>query len=139
ITAPSDGVVIEGDLRERIGTPVQTGDLLMRMTRIESMYVEIEVPERDAHAILQARAGEIAFATLPDERYPITIERLEPVARVKSEGNVFVLRAHISRPGDDIWWRPGMSGVAKIEAGDRRIIWLLTHRLVDFIRLKLWL
>ena len=139
ITAPADGVVIEGDLRERIGTPVQTGDLLMRMTRIESMYVEIEVPESDAHAILQARAGEIAFATLPDQRYTFTIERLEPVARVKPEGNVFVVRARITGHKGDIWWRPGMSGVAKIEAGDRRIIWLLTHRLVDFIRLKLWL
>jgi hypothetical protein len=32
-----------------------------------------------------------------------------------------------------------MSGVAKVDAGDRSILWLLTHRLVDFIRLKLWL
>lgn len=139
IAAPSDGVIVEGDLRERIGTPVRAGDLLMRLTRIEAMYVEIEVPERDAHAIRASRAGEIAFATLPDRRFPIAIERLEPVARVKPEGNVFVLRARITDPGSDIWWRPGMSGVAKVAAGDRRIIWLLTHRLVDFIRLKLWL
>lgn len=138
ISAPSDGVVVEGDLRERIGTPVRTGDLLMRMTRIEAMYVEIEVPERDAHAILASRQGQIAFASLPGERFPIVIDRLEPVARVKPEGNVFVVRARIDAPGGETWWRPGMSGVAKIEAGDRRIIWLLTHRLVDFIRLKLW-
>jgi RND family efflux transporter MFP subunit len=139
IAAPSDGVIVEGDLRERIGTPVRAGDLLMRLTRIEAMYVEIEVPERDAHAVRASRRGEIAFATLPDRRFPIAVERLEPVARVKPEGNVFVIRARISDPGADIWWRPGMSGVAKVDAGDRRIIWLLTHRLVDFIRLKLWL
>ena len=139
IAAPSDGVVVEGDLRERIGTPVRTGDLLMRMTRIEAMYVEIEVPERDAHAILASSGGEIAFATLPGQPFPIVIERMEPVARVKPEGNVFVVRARIEAPAGETWWRPGMSGVAKIEAGDRRIIWLLTHRLVDFIRLKFWL
>jgi multidrug resistance efflux pump len=139
ITAPSDGVVIEGDLRERIGTPVKAGDLLMRMTRIEAMYVEIEVPERDAHAILASHTGEIAFATLPDPRYPIVVDRLEPVARVKQEGNVFVLRAHITAPAAGAWWRPGMSGVAKIDAGRKSIFWLLTHRLVDFVRLKLWL
>ncbi|WP_169829270.1 efflux RND transporter periplasmic adaptor subunit [Lacunisphaera limnophila] len=140
IVAPADGVVVEGDLRERIGTPVKAGDLLMRVTRIEAMYVEIEVPERDAHAVLASRRGEIAFATLPGERHPIVIDRLEPVARVKPEGNVFVLRARITAPNDRaVWWRPGMSGVAKVEAGDRRILWLLTHRLVDYIRLKLWL
>ena len=54
------------------------------------------------------------------------------------EGNVFMLRAELLEPPQD-WWRPGMSGVAKVEAGDRRIIWLLTHRLVDYLRLKLWL
>jgi multidrug resistance efflux pump len=139
ITAPTAGVVIEGDLRERIGTPVRAGDLLMRMTQVEAMYVEIEIPERDAHAVLASKAGEIAFATLPDPRYPIVIERLEPVARVRPEGNVFVLRARITAPAGGIWWRPGMSGIAKIDAGDRSILWLLTHRLVDFIRLKLWL
>jgi len=139
ITAPSDGVIVEGDLRERIGTPVRAGDLLMRLTRIEAMYLELEVPERDVHAILASRRGEVAFATLPGQRFPIAIERLEPVARVKPEGNVFVLRARITDAGGAAWWRPGMSGVAKVEAGDRPIIWLLTHRLVDFIRLKLWL
>jgi multidrug resistance efflux pump len=139
IAAPSDGVIIEGDLRERIGTPVRAGDLLMRMTQVEAMYVEIEVPERDAHAILASRAGEIAFATLPDPRYPIVIERFEPVARVKPEGNVFVLRARVTAAPGEVWWRPGMSGIAKVDAGRRSIFWLLTHRLVDFIRLKLWL
>jgi biotin carboxyl carrier protein len=139
VTAPAGGVVIEGDLRERIGAPVRAGDILMRMTRIEAMYVEIEVPERDAHAILRSQAAEIAFATLPDQRFAVVVDRLEPVARVKQEGNVFVLRAHFAPSGTDPWWRPGMSGVAKVDAGRKPIIWLLTHRLVDFVRLKLWL
>ena len=139
ITAPAPGVIIEGDLRERIGAPVRAGDILMRMTRIEEMYVEIEVPERDAHAILDSRTAEVAFATLPDQRYAVTIERLEPTARTKAEGNVFILRAHFTAPGRDPWWRPGMSGVAKVDGGRRSIMWLLTHRLVDFLHLKLWL
>ncbi len=139
IVAPAPGVVIEGDLRERIGAPVRSGDILMRMTRIEAMYVEIEVPERDAHAILASKSAEIAFATLPGQRYPVTVERFEPVARVKQEGNVFVVRATFKNAAPDAWWRPGMSGVAKIDAGEKPIIWLLTHRLVDFLHLKLWL
>jgi len=139
VTAPAPGVIIEGDLRERIGAPVRAGDILMRMTRIDEMYVEIEVPERDAYAILATHQAEIAFATLPGQRFPVAIERFEPTARVKNDGNVFVLRARFQAAGNDPWWRPGMSGVAKLEAGRRPIIWLLTHRLVDFVRLKLWL
>lgn len=139
IAAPRDGVVIEGDLRDRIGAPVRAGDVLMRLTQIDAMYVEIEIPERDAHAVLDSHRGELAFATLPGRKYSVAVDRLEPAARVKSEGNVFIVRAHITDPDRDIWWRPGMSGVAKLDAGRRSILWLLTHRLVDFLRLKLWL
>ncbi len=36
------------------------------------------------------------------------------------------------------WWRPGMTGLAQIDAGERRIFWIWTHRVVDSLRLKLW-
>jgi hypothetical protein len=31
-----------------------------------------------------------------------------------------------------------MSGVCKFEVERRTLIWILTHRTVDFLRLKLW-
>jgi hypothetical protein len=34
--------------------------------------------------------------------------------------------------------RPGMQGTAKIDAGRARVIWIGTHKLIDFLRLKLW-
>jgi hypothetical protein len=34
--------------------------------------------------------------------------------------------------------RPGLSGVAKIEVGERSLGWLLFHRAVAWLRLSLW-
>jgi hypothetical protein len=34
--------------------------------------------------------------------------------------------------------RPGLSGVAKIEAGQRPLGWLLFHRFAAWLRLALW-
>jgi hypothetical protein len=34
--------------------------------------------------------------------------------------------------------RPGMEGVAKIEAGRRSLFWMITHRFVDWLRLAVW-
>ena len=34
--------------------------------------------------------------------------------------------------------RPGMQGVAKIEAGRQSAGWVLTHRIIDWLRLALW-
>jgi hypothetical protein len=36
------------------------------------------------------------------------------------------------------WWRPGMTGLARIDAGRQNILWLMTRRAVDALRLKLW-
>ena len=36
------------------------------------------------------------------------------------------------------WMRPGMEGLAKLEVGDRRLIWIATRRISDTLRLWLW-
>jgi len=81
--------------------------------------------------------GEMALASRPQERFPLRVTRVEPVAVAKDKKNVFMVKAAFSGERQD-WWRPGMSGVARIAAGKRSILWILTHRTIDFLRLRLW-
>lgn len=137
LEAPFDGVIVSGDLRDRTGAPVATGDILMQLTRLEDLYFEIKVPERDIHEIIESRGGQVAFISRPEAKFDISVERIEPMAMPEPEGNVFIVRADaIADP--ETWWRPGMSGVAKIDVGKRSYLWIFTHRLVDFLRLLLW-
>jgi multidrug resistance efflux pump len=137
LKAPFEGVVVEGDLRERIGSPVGKGDPLFRLARLDDMYVQCEVGEADIHEIREGAAGEIAFASDPRLKFPMRVARVDPVARAKEGSNVFTVRCAIEGAPQD-WWRPGMSGIAKVEAGSRGILWILTHRTADFLRMKLW-
>ena len=34
--------------------------------------------------------------------------------------------------------RPGMEGYGKIEIGRRKLLWIWTHKMTDWLRLKLW-
>src|SRR5262249_21000750 len=52
IRAPFDGAIVEGDLKERLAAPVKQGDALLKIARLERLYVEAEVNERDIHEIL---------------------------------------------------------------------------------------
>jgi hypothetical protein len=36
------------------------------------------------------------------------------------------------------WMRPGMSGVAKLDVGERSLLWVVTHRTMDFLRMYFW-
>lgn len=137
VKSPFVGVVVEGDLRERLGAPVKQGDALFKVARTETLYVEAEINERDVHEILGKTAGEIAFVSQPKLKFPIRITTIEPAAVPKSGANVFLVRCAVEG-GPKPWWRPGMSGLCKLQVEQRTLFWILTHRTVDFLRMKLW-
>jgi biotin carboxyl carrier protein len=137
IRAPFDGVVVEGDLRDRLGAPVKQGDALVRVAKLKSLFVQVDVPERDIHELTGKDTGEIAFFSQPRLKFPVSITTLEPAAMAKESGNVFQARCTLQLP-PEAWFRPGMSGVAKIDVGPRRLIWILTHRTIDFLRIYFW-
>jgi len=137
LESPFNGIVVEGDLKELQDAPVRKGDVLFKTAKIEKMFVELDVDEKDIQEVTTAANGEIAFVSQPDLKFPITIERIDPVSITKEEGNIFPARA-VFNVTPKKWWRPGMSGIAKVNAGKRNILWILTHRTMDFLRLFLW-
>ena len=81
--------------------------------------------------------GECAFLSRPEQTLSLKVDLVLPSAVEKEGVNLFAARARIEAPEAE-WWRPGMSGVAKINAGQRSLLWIISHRTVDFLRLKLW-
>jgi len=137
LKAPFAGVVVEGDLRKRIGAPLKPGDVLFKIARLDRMYVECNVNEGDIHEVRDDATGEIAFASQPKLTFPMQVQRIEPVAEVKDKGNIFVVRCQFQTSVEN-WWRPGMSGVAKLNVGKRTFFWIISHRTVDFLRMYFW-
>ncbi|MDP7636536.1 MAG: guanylate cyclase, partial [Phycisphaerae bacterium] len=60
-----------------------------------------------------------------------------PVAEVVEQRNVFKVRVRLKQVRQ--WMRPGMTGVAKIEIDRRPYVYIWTRRLVNWLRMKLWL
>jgi multidrug resistance efflux pump len=137
LVSPIDGVVAEGDLKDKIGSPVQQGDVLFRVVNTGRLYAELRVSETDIHEVRGGAGGFIAFASRPRLKFPVRVERVEPVAQPDRADNVFVVRCALEGAAEE-WWRPGMSGVAKVRVGWRNIFWIYTHKTMDFLRLKLW-
>lgn len=135
VRASLAGVVVEGDWREKVGGPVGQGEALYRIAQLDRMLVEVRLPEADVHRIRPGTEGRIAFASRPDRRIPVRVERIEPMAQVGPEGNHFLVRCLLLEEPED-WWRPGMAGSARLDAGRRSPGYILTHRTVDFLRLR---
>jgi multidrug efflux pump subunit AcrA (membrane-fusion protein) len=138
VMAPFEGVVIEGDLKKNLGAPVRKGDLLLKLASIGDTYLEIEIDQVDVHAVTPGMRGEFAFVGRPELRYPIVVERIDPVATQREGRNVFLARARTDAAYQP-WWRPGMGGAARLDAGQRSLLWVMTQRTVRYLRHVFWL
>ena len=138
LKAPYEGVVIEGELKKNLGAPVRKGDLLLKLARTTRTYLELEIDQALVHEVQVGTRGEFALVGRPGKRYPITLTQLDPAAITKDGRTVYLARAALEGAQQPDW-RPGMGGNAKLEAGQRPLIWVLTHRTVRFLREFFWL
>ncbi len=138
VRAPHDGVVIEGELRKNLGAPLRKGDLLLKLAKTSETYLELEIDQSDVQNVAVGSRAEFSLVGRPDQRWRIELSRIEPAAVQRDGKTVFLARAQLldAETGD---WRPGMGGMAKIEAGQRALIWVLTHRTVRFLREFFWI
>ncbi|WP_151447201.1 efflux RND transporter periplasmic adaptor subunit [Lacisediminimonas profundi] len=138
VTSPISGVVVEGEPRKNLGGAVKRGDTVVKVARVDRLYAEISVKERDIHALQVGQDASIMLVSNPNQTYDMRVRRITPAAGVKDGHNTFPVRAETTAPHPS-WWRPGMTGVAKVHVGYRPLAWVLTHRLVDYLRLTLWI
>jgi biotin carboxyl carrier protein len=137
ILSPVTGWVTAGDLKKRIGAPVKTGDTMFEVAPLESLRAELSVSEDDVPDLVVGQEGELATASFPSQRIKFTVERINPVAEIADQRNVFKVRVVLGeRPA---WMRPGMEGVSKVYIGRHSYAWIWTRPAINWIRMKLWI
>jgi len=137
ITSDMAGLVVSGDLERQLGAAVKSGDVLFEVARLDMLRVVLSVPEDVVPDIAVGLTGEFATAAYPGTRIPLRVDRIDPIAEIANQRNVFKVRAQPLESHD--WMRPGMRGVAKIKVGRRSYGWIWTRRLVNWTRMKLWI
>ncbi len=137
VYATTDGIVLEGDHRSRIGDAFSKGEPLFKIAPSEGWKLEIRVPEAEIISIEQGMSGEFASHSRPEDSFEFEVSRMAPSAESLAGNNVFIVEANCDVSVD--WARSGMEGFASIDAGERTPAWVLFHRAIDFARLHLWL
>lgn len=137
IVAPFDGVVLQGDLLESVGAPLERGKPLLVVAPAEARRVVVEVDERDVSRVAAGQPALLSLAALPWESLGMRVTRVTPVARVSSGRNVFEVEASLD-PVAAARVRPGLQGAARIAVGEAPLVWIWSHQLLATVRLALW-
>jgi len=136
IVAPFDGLVVSGDLSQSLGSPVETGDVLFEVAPLDAYRVMLSVDERDIGHLAEGQQGELILTAMPGAKLEFTITRITPVSVTEEGQNRFVVEARLTEISEDL--RPGMEGYGKVVVGRRKLIWIWTHPLTDWVRLRAW-
>ena len=136
VKVPFDSVVVSGDLSQSVGRPVSRGDVLFEIAPLDRYRVTLLVPETDIRLVELNQKGELLLSAFPEQTFPFEIKSITPISRASDGVNGFEVIGSLLHRDERI--RPGMEGVAKIDAGERSIVWIWTHALVSWVRIKIW-
>jgi RND family efflux transporter MFP subunit len=136
LIAPYDGIVIEGDLSQKLGSPVERGDTLFKIAPLEGYRIILKVNERSISYVKPGQSGTLALSSMPEELFDLTVQKITAVAKADNGENIFRVEANLNHAPELL--RPGMEGVGKINAGKADLLWIWTHDMVDWLRIWFW-
>ena len=136
VVAPFNGIVMSGDLSQSLGAPVERGQVLYEVAPLDEYRVIAEVDERDITEIAVGQQSELILPSMPGEAFPFVVEKITPVSTAKEGRNYFRVEGSMEQAPARL--RPGMEGVGKIKIDRRKLIWVWTHKAIDWLRLQLW-
>lgn len=136
VLAPMDGVVVEGDLSQAFGSPVERGQILFQVAPLDELRLVLYVDERDVEYIERGQSGALVLKSYPSMELVFEVLRVTPVSATMDGANTFRVEAGLA--GNLEHLRPGMEGVGKVETAPQLGIWNVTHEALDWMRLTLW-
>ncbi|MFW2367226.1 MAG: efflux RND transporter periplasmic adaptor subunit [Desulforhopalus sp.] len=136
LSAPFDGFIVSGDLSQALGSPVERGQVLFTVAPLDAYRVILEVDERDIGKVKEGQLGSLMLSGRVNKPLDFTIAQITPVSTAQEGRNFFRVEAKIKENSDLL--RPGMEGIGKIGIDRQKMIWIWSHRMLDWFRLTFW-
>ncbi|WP_196221520.1 HlyD family efflux transporter periplasmic adaptor subunit [Sansalvadorimonas verongulae] len=134
--APFDGLVIRGDLSQRLGGQVNKGEVLFEVSPLDAYRVDLKIPESRIADIQEGQSGSLLLSALPDEPFSFVVDKITPKTLSEDGATWFVVEASLKSGGAQL--RPGMEGIGKVSLGEDKRIAIWTRGLTEWMRLQLW-
>jgi multidrug resistance efflux pump len=158
VLSPADGIVATPDrqLKALVGQLVKKGDLIAKVYDLKRVTAHISISEREIAGVHVGQKVSLRARAYPGEAYSGTVVAIatstagDTGASVDSEGHAgmvstggvgggngtILVTTEIANPS--LALKPGMTGYAKVHAGDRRLLALIARRLALTLNVDIW-
>lgn len=136
IRSPFDGIVVSGDLSQRLGGAIEQGEVLFEVSPLNAYRIVLKVDEHRIADVQVGQQGSMLLSALPNEYIDFYVDKITPISSVDEGLNFFRVEASLNKASERL--RPGMEGVGKIYVEQRKLIFIWTQSLIEWLRLWVW-
>jgi len=139
IESPITGVVTTPKLKEKLGQHVKEGDLIAEVYDLNTVTAEISVPEKEIGDVAVGQDVLLKVRAYPEKNFHGNVVSIAPT--VTQEEDAFIertIRVTTRLDNPALLLKPDMTGNAKIYAGKRRLLDIMTRRFTRYMRVEFW-
>ncbi|WP_117236181.1 HlyD family efflux transporter periplasmic adaptor subunit [Vibrio maerlii] len=136
LTAPYPGLIVSGDLSQRLGSAISKGDVLFEVAPDENYRIKLLVKDSRISELKLEQTGELYLSALPEQKFAFKVNKVTPLTEAIEGTTYFVVEADLLSSSDQL--RPGMEGIGKVYIDDRLGIKVWTRELVEWVKIQLW-
>jgi hypothetical protein len=110
--------------------------VLFKIAPLQGYRIVLKVGERLISYVKEGQKGVLVLSSMPERNFEIIVDKITGVAKAEDNKNIFRVEASLPNAPDIL--RPGMEGIGKINAGKKRLLWIWTHEISNWLRLWFW-
>ncbi|HEY9878335.1 MAG TPA: efflux RND transporter periplasmic adaptor subunit [Leptolyngbyaceae cyanobacterium] len=133
---PLDGYLVEAYLKQKVGSYLNQGETFAAVQNDRIAIAELQLPEYDSGELNVGAPTSVKLLAYPNTPFEGKVMSIEPTTTEEAYGRV--LKVLIRLDNVDQTLKAGMTGYAKISAGEKPLIVLLTRPIVRFVQIELW-
>ena len=139
ILSPIDGIITTHKLKDKVGQDVKKGDLITKVHAMQTVTVEIAIPEKEIADVKIGQKVMLKARAYPHSNFQGCVTSIAPVAtepdEPRAERTVLVTT---QLDNATLLLKPEMTGHAKVYCGEQRLIDLVMRRLIRFVKVEFW-
>lgn len=115
---------------------IERSGVLIEIADLDPVRLHLLVHENDIDDVRLNASVSLKVRSLPFREFQGRVARIADLADTLGDGRRFLVITEM--PNADGALRPGMSGFAKVDCGQRTLLSLISRRMVQFIRVEFW-
>jgi multidrug resistance efflux pump len=131
-----DGVVTTPYLKNKIGAYIEKGEPFCQIVNLGVVVIDMPIPEKEIADVHIGYPMILKVRGFPSDSIQSQVTSVSPVAVESGIERKVLIKSELNNKDGKL--KVGMTGVGKIHCGKRTIAYLVTRRLIRWLRTEFW-